>query len=150
MPAKVKSKQTAPKAPVYQEAIVPAEENARGAIRIASGAIATIVRRAACSVEGVTRITGNSLVDSILSAAKKSRTARYRFPSGNRQLLWNFRSMCLTGFRCRRWHRLCSRPWQNRSNPSPDFRSARSMSSSGKWKTFPKRKRKNNRTTEGV
>lgn len=65
MPAKVKSKQTAPKAPVYQEAIVPAEENARGAIRIASGAIATIVRRAACSVEGVTRITGNSLVDSI-------------------------------------------------------------------------------------
>ena len=34
-------------------------------IKIHEGAIATIVRKAACSVPGVTRITGNSFVDNI-------------------------------------------------------------------------------------
>ena len=36
-----------------------------GLIKIHEGAIATIVRKAACSVPGVTRITGNSFVDNI-------------------------------------------------------------------------------------
>ena len=34
-------------------------------IRVARETIATIVRRAACSVDGVTRLTGSSLVDNI-------------------------------------------------------------------------------------
>ncbi len=36
-----------------------------GQIKIHEGAIATIVRKAACAVPGVTRITGNSFVDNI-------------------------------------------------------------------------------------
>ena len=39
--------------------------NQYGQIKIHEGAIATIVRKAACSVPGVTRITGNSFVDNI-------------------------------------------------------------------------------------
>ncbi len=65
MAVKLKNKQMQPKAPEFPEAIVPAQKNDRGSIRISSAAIATIVRKAACSVEGVTRITGNSLVDNI-------------------------------------------------------------------------------------
>ena len=36
-----------------------------GQIKIHEGAIATIVRKAACSVDGVTRITGSSFVDNL-------------------------------------------------------------------------------------
>ena len=39
--------------------------NQYGQIKIHEGAIATIVRKAACSVPGVTRIMGNSFVDNI-------------------------------------------------------------------------------------
>ena len=39
--------------------------NQYGQIKIHEGAIATIVRKAACSVPGVTRITGNSFVENI-------------------------------------------------------------------------------------
>ena len=39
--------------------------NQYGQIKIHEGAIATIVRKAACSVPGVTRITGNSFVDNL-------------------------------------------------------------------------------------
>ena len=39
--------------------------NQYGQIKIHEGAIATIVRKATCSVPGVTRITGNSFVDNI-------------------------------------------------------------------------------------
>ena len=39
--------------------------NQYGQIKIHEGAIATIVRKASCSVPGVTRITGNSFVDNI-------------------------------------------------------------------------------------
>ena len=39
--------------------------NQYGQIKIHEGAIATIVRKAACSVPGVTRITGNSFVNNI-------------------------------------------------------------------------------------
>ncbi len=39
--------------------------NQYGQVKIHEGAIATIVRKAACSVPGVTRITGNSFVDNI-------------------------------------------------------------------------------------
>ena len=65
MPAKTKPKtpvQT--KTPEYSEAVVP-QESSKGMIRISREAIACIIRRAACSVEGVTRLTGNSLVDNI-------------------------------------------------------------------------------------
>ena len=65
MAVKPKNQQNRPKAPEYPEAAVPEEENDRGTIRISAVAIATIVRRAACAVEGVTRITGSSLVDNI-------------------------------------------------------------------------------------
>lgn len=47
------------------EAVVSAGNNAPGDIRITSAAVAAVVRRAACSVDGVTRIAGNSLVDNI-------------------------------------------------------------------------------------
>ena len=36
-----------------------------GQIKIHEGAVATIVRKAACSVDGVTRITGSSFVDNL-------------------------------------------------------------------------------------
>ena len=66
MPVKTKAKNPAQsKAPEYPEAIVPSESNAKGMIRITRETIASIVRRAACSVDGVTRLTGSSLVDNI-------------------------------------------------------------------------------------
>ena len=65
MAAKLNPKPMQPKNQEYPEAIVPEMENDAGAIRISANAIATIVRRAACSVDGVTRITGSSLVDNI-------------------------------------------------------------------------------------
>ncbi|MBQ9336227.1 MAG: Asp23/Gls24 family envelope stress response protein [Lentisphaeria bacterium] len=66
MPAKSKPKSTVqPKATEYSEAVVPQNGNSKGMIRISRDAIACIVRRAACSVDGVTRLTGSSLVDNI-------------------------------------------------------------------------------------
>ncbi|OQA83699.1 MAG: hypothetical protein BWY31_02787 [Lentisphaerae bacterium ADurb.Bin242] len=62
--AKPKAKPFPSRSPLYPEAIVSGD-HPRGVIRITGGAIATIVRKAACSVEGVTRITGNSIVDNI-------------------------------------------------------------------------------------
>ena len=54
-----------PKNTDHKDAVIPEESNDFGAIRLASGVIATIVRRAACSIPGVIRISGNSLVDNI-------------------------------------------------------------------------------------
>ncbi|MBO4647867.1 MAG: Asp23/Gls24 family envelope stress response protein [Lentisphaeria bacterium] len=54
-----------PKNTEHKDAVIPEENNDYGAIRLASGVISTIVRRAACSIPGVTRISGNSLVDNI-------------------------------------------------------------------------------------
>ena len=65
MPAKLKTKTIQSRLPEYQEAVIAEAGCGKGVIRIAAGALSTIVRRAACSVEGVTRITGNSLVDNI-------------------------------------------------------------------------------------
>ena len=65
MPAKLKTKTIQSRLPEYQEAVIAESGCGKGVIRIAAGALSTIVRRAACSVEGVTRITGNSLVDNI-------------------------------------------------------------------------------------
>ena len=65
MAAKLKTKPVQPKTQDFPEAVVPETENAPGNIRISTVALATIVRKAACSVEGVTRITGSSLVDNI-------------------------------------------------------------------------------------
>ncbi len=62
--AKLKEKTFASKASFCPDAIVSGN-HPHGIIRITGGAIATIVRKAACSVEGVTRITGNSIVDNI-------------------------------------------------------------------------------------
>ena len=65
MAVKLKTKPAQSKAQDFPEAVVPGTGNSLGSIRIAAAALATIVRRAACSVEGVTRITGSSLVDNI-------------------------------------------------------------------------------------
>ena len=65
MPVKLKTQPLPPKTPEFPEAVVPETENSKGSIRIAAAALATIVRKAACSVNGVTRITGSSLVDNI-------------------------------------------------------------------------------------
>lgn len=65
MAVKLKTKPAQSKAQDFPEAVVPGTGNSLGSIRIATTALATIVRRAACSVEGVTRITGSSLVDNI-------------------------------------------------------------------------------------
>lgn len=62
--AKLKEKAFASKPSICPDAIVSGN-HPHGIIRITGGAIATIVRKAACSVEGVTRITGNSIVDNI-------------------------------------------------------------------------------------
>jgi len=62
--AKLKVKTFLSRSPVFQEAVVGGD-NRHGTIRITGGAIASIVRKAACSVDGVTRITGNSIVDNI-------------------------------------------------------------------------------------
>lgn len=62
--AKLKEKAFASKPSFCPDAIVSGN-HPHGIIRITGGAIATIVRKAACSVEGVTRITGNSIVDNI-------------------------------------------------------------------------------------
>ena len=48
--------------------------NQYGQIKIHEGAIATIVRKAACSVPGVTRITGNSFVDNIAEIVGSKKT----------------------------------------------------------------------------
>ena len=65
MAVKLKTKPVQPKTQDFPEAVVPGTENGAGTIRISTAALATIVRKAACSVEGVTRITGSSLVDNI-------------------------------------------------------------------------------------
>ena len=65
MAVKLKTKPVQPKAQDCQEAVVPEAGLMPDSIRISAAALATIVRRAACSVEGVTRITGSSLVDNI-------------------------------------------------------------------------------------
>ena len=49
----------------YTEALLPMGSNCPGEIRIASAALSTIIRKAVCSVEGVSRLAGNSLVDNI-------------------------------------------------------------------------------------
>ena len=64
MAEKIKPNSAAEKAE-FPEAVVPAGENSPGLIRINSAALAALVRRAACQVDGVTRITGSSLVDNI-------------------------------------------------------------------------------------
>lgn len=66
MPAKSKPKSPVqPKTPEYSEAVVPQTGTPKGMIRISRETLSFIVRRAACSVEGVTRLTGSSIVDNI-------------------------------------------------------------------------------------
>ena len=65
MAVKAKTKPAQTKAPEYLEAVIPNAGVAPDSIRISAVALAAIVRRAACSVDGVTRITGSSLVDNI-------------------------------------------------------------------------------------
>jgi len=65
MAVKMKTKSAQPKTQDFPEAVVPGAGVFPDSIRISANALATIVRRAACSVEGVTRITGSSLVDNI-------------------------------------------------------------------------------------
>ena len=49
----------------YAEAVLSVGSNCPGEIRIASPALSGIIRRAVCSVEGVSRLAGSSLVDNI-------------------------------------------------------------------------------------
>ena len=49
----------------YAEAVIDAGNKGPGEIRIASAALSSIIRRAVCSVDGVSRLAGNSLVDNI-------------------------------------------------------------------------------------
>ena len=66
MPAKPKSKTPAPqKKTEYTEAVVPQSGTPKGMIRISRETLSGIVRRIVCSVDGVTRLTGSSLVDNI-------------------------------------------------------------------------------------
>lgn len=66
MPAKTKSKTSAPqKKTEFTEAVVPQTGTPKGMIRISRETLSCIVRRVACSVDGVTRLTGSSLVDNI-------------------------------------------------------------------------------------
>ena len=65
MAVKVKKKPVQPKVPEYLEAVIPNAGVSPDSIRISATALAAIVKRAACSVDGVTRITGSSLVDNI-------------------------------------------------------------------------------------
>ena len=49
----------------YAEVRLPVGSNCPGGIRIAVPALSMIVRKAVCSVEGVSRLAGSSLVDNI-------------------------------------------------------------------------------------
>ena len=49
----------------YAEAVLSVGSNSPGEIRIASPALSMIIRKAVCSVEGVSRLAGSSLVDNI-------------------------------------------------------------------------------------
>ena len=49
----------------YAEAVLSVDSNSPGEIRIAAPALSMIIRKAACSVEGVSRLAGSSLVDNI-------------------------------------------------------------------------------------
>jgi uncharacterized alkaline shock family protein YloU len=49
----------------YAEAVLSVDSNCPGEIRIAAPALSMIIRRAVCSVEGVSRLAGSSLVDNI-------------------------------------------------------------------------------------
>jgi len=47
------------------EAVLSVDSNSPGEIRIAAPALSMIIRKAVCSVEGVSRLAGSSLVDNI-------------------------------------------------------------------------------------
>ena len=47
------------------EAVLSVDSNSPGEIRIAVPALSMIIRKAVCSVEGVSRLAGSSLVDNI-------------------------------------------------------------------------------------
>ena len=49
----------------YAEAVIDAGTKGPGEIRIASPALSAVIRRAVCSVDGVSRLAGSSLVDNI-------------------------------------------------------------------------------------
>ena len=49
----------------YAEAVLSVGSNSPGEIRIAVPALSMIIRKAVCSVEGVSRLAGSSLVDNI-------------------------------------------------------------------------------------
>ena len=65
VPGKIKNIAVSQKVPEPDSAILPQENGDLGVIRIETRALSAMVRKAACQVEGVTRITGNSIVDNI-------------------------------------------------------------------------------------
>ena len=64
MTGKIPKKNLPPKAD-YAEAVIDAGTKGPGEIRIASPALSAVIRRAVCSVDGVSRLAGSSLVDNI-------------------------------------------------------------------------------------
>ena len=64
MAGKTKIKQSGAQIQGTSEAVIPGR-GCGGVIRIAASGLITIVRQAACAVDGVTRITGSSLINNI-------------------------------------------------------------------------------------
>ena len=60
-----KQKKAIPSKADYAEAVLSVDSNSPGEIRIAPPALSMIIRKAVCSVEGVSRLAGSSLVDNI-------------------------------------------------------------------------------------
>lgn len=51
--------------PIYQQEVPVEESTERGVVRIHENVISAIVRKATCSVEGVVRLSGSTLLDNI-------------------------------------------------------------------------------------
>ena len=59
------------------------EGSEMGEVKIHENVIASLVRRAALSVEGVSRLAGNTLVDNIEAVDKKGRTLLHYAAAGH-------------------------------------------------------------------
>ena len=64
MAGKTRTKSAGSQPQGYSEALIPGR-GCGGVIRIAAAGIISIVRQAACAVDGVTRITGSNLINNI-------------------------------------------------------------------------------------
>lgn len=51
--------------PIYQQELPVEEQSEKGVVKIHENVISTIVRKATCSIEGVVRLSGSTLLDNI-------------------------------------------------------------------------------------